>query len=134
MADNDVIKLNAILKDMNDKISALVELGQDGFKAPVVITPDELTEMVGKPIGPYRPQSNDLLWFYALKITVQARQMLEQSSRIFQQMDDDKFATRAQTIVDTIDEQFNPVETTLQVYGKLLHRNNHGEKRLLTNQ
>ncbi len=118
---NDVIKFSAIVQDISDNISELAELGQDGFKAPLVITPDELAEMAGLPIGgPSRPQSNDLLWFYAFQITVYARQMLEQSARIFEQMDDDEFAARVQSVVEAIDERFHPGETALGVYKKLL--------------
>jgi hypothetical protein len=120
---NDVIKFSAIVQDISDNISELAELGQDSFKAPLVITPDELAEMARLPIGPSRLQSNDLLWFYAFQITVYARQMLEQSARIFKQMDDDEFAARVQSVVDAIDERFHPGETALCVYKKLLLSN-----------
>jgi hypothetical protein len=120
---NDIIKLNAIVNDLDDKISELAEMGQGGFKVPFVITPDELAEMIGASVGPWRPQSNDLLWFYALKIAVYAREILEQSGRIFQQMDDSESAERVQSIVETIDEQFHPCETALEVYRRLLNSN-----------
>ena len=58
-----------------------------GLQVPLVTTPDELTEMVGLPIGPFRPLSHNLIWFYALKTTVYAQQMLEEATRIFQQCD-----------------------------------------------
>ena len=67
-------------------------------------------------------KSNDLLWFIALKTTVYARELLGQSARIFRQIDDDKSAERIQTIIETIDEQFHPCETAMQVYGRLLRR------------
>ena len=119
---NDVLKLNAIIGDIGDKISALAEVGQDGFTAPLVIAPDELTEMVGLPMGPYRPLSNNLLWFYALKTTVYAQQMLEESGRIFEQMEDEKSAQKVENIIAAFDEQFHPCETAFQAYGRLLHR------------
>ena len=117
---NDVVKLNAIVNDINIKISELAELGQGGFKVPFVITPDEIVDMAGIPVAPRRQQSNNLLWFSALKTTVCAREMLEQSYRIFQQMDDNESANRVQSVIDTIDEQFHPCETAIRVYRKLL--------------
>jgi|GEM_PF-2151145 len=122
--NNDVIKLNEIVNDINHSIQELAALGQDGgFKVPLVITPEELAEMIGLPMGPWRPQSNYLLWFYALKITVYARHLLEESGRIFEQMDDDGYAQRVEQIIDTLDEQFHPRETAMHVYDKLLHPN-----------
>ena len=120
---NDVIKLNAIVNNIANSISDLAELGQDGFNVPLVITSGELAEMVGQPMGPWRPESNDLLWFYAFKITLYAREMLEQSARIFRQMDDSELAERVQSIVDTTDARFHPCEAALRVYSKLLHLN-----------
>ncbi len=119
---NDVLKLNAIIDDIGHKVAELVELGRDGFNVPLVTTPDELAEMVGLPMGDWRPLSNNLLWFYALKTTVYARQMLEEAARIFEQMDDEKSTQKAQNIIATFDEQFHPCETAFQVYSRLLHR------------
>lgn len=122
--NNDVIKLNAIVNDINHSIQELTTLGQNGgFKVALVITPEEMAEMIGQPIGPWRPQSNDLLWFYALKITVYARHMLEQSARIFEQMDDADFARQVECVIETLDEQFHPCQTAMRVYSKLLHLN-----------
>ncbi|MFQ5613838.1 MAG: hypothetical protein ACE5H9_17090 [Anaerolineae bacterium] len=116
---NDVIRLNAIVNDINKCLSDLAELGRGGFQAPLVITPDELAEMMGQPVGQWRVQSNDLLWFYGLKIVAYTRLMLEQSARIFRQVDDREFARRAAQIIDSVDAQFHPCETALKVYGKL---------------
>lgn len=122
---NDVIKFNTIVNEIGGHIAELTEFGQGGFNAPLIMTPDEMAEMVGYSMGPWRPNSNDLLWFYAFKTTVYARHMLEQSARIFRQMDDDELAQRVQNIVATIDSRFHPCETALQVYSKLLHLNTH---------
>ena len=124
---NDVIKFNAIIADIGDRISELAELGQDGFVAPTMMAPDELIEMTGLPTGPYRPLSNNLLWFYALKTTIFAQQMLEQAARIFEQMEDETSALKVETIIAAFDEQFHPGETAFQVYGRLLsHPSNNG--------
>lgn len=120
---NDVMKLNSIVNAIGCQISELAELGRAGFNAPLLITPAELAEMSGHPIGSWRPQSNDLLWFYALKIAVMAGHMLEQSARIFQQMDDDELAGRVQELVDMVEARLNPAETALQVYRRLLASN-----------
>lgn len=122
---NDVIKFNTIVNEIGYNIAELSELGQGGFSTPLIMTPDEMAEMVGCSMGPWRPYSNDLLWFYAFKTTVYARQMLEQATRIFRQMDDDELAQRVQNIVDTIDARFHPCETALRVYSKLLRLNSH---------
>lgn len=117
---NDVVKLNAIVDEINIKVSEMAELGRDGFKVPFVMTPDELVDMAGIPVAPRHQQSNDLLWFSAIKATICVRELLGQSARIFRQMDDDKSAERIQTIIETIDEQFRPCETAMQIYGRLL--------------
>lgn len=122
---NDIIKLNAIVSDLGYNLAELAELGQDGFKVPLVITSDELAELIGASLGQWQPRSEDLLWFYALKIAVYARQLLEQSARIFEQMDDSDLAQQVQNVVKAIDEQFYPNEAALQVYRKLLHLNTH---------
>ena len=124
---DDVIKLNAIIGDIGDRISELAELGQDGFVAPMVMDSDELIEMTGLPTGPYYPSSNNLLWLHALKITVYAQQMLEQAARIFDQMDDETSTLKVENIIAAFDEQFHPGETAFQVYGRLLsHPSNNG--------
>lgn len=120
--NNDVVKFNAIVRDIEYKLTELAELGREGFKVPFVTTPDELAEMVGASMGPWRPLSNDLIWFYALKTTICARQMLAEAGRIFEQLDDEQAAQKIQAILQTVDEQFHPCETTFQVYGKLLGR------------
>jgi len=119
---NDVVKLNAIIGDIADKISELAELGLDGFSTPLAMDPDELAEMVELPIRPPRPLSNNLLWFYALKTTIYAQQMLEQAARIFEQMEDEESALKVENIIATFDEQFHPAETAFQVYRRLLQR------------
>jgi hypothetical protein len=124
---NDLFQLNRILDDIDKQIAELAGLGQDGFKVPLVTIPDELTEIVGLSMGSWRPLSNDLLWFYALKIAICAGEMLEQSGRIFQQIGEDESAQRAQNVVKALDEQFHPCETALQIFDRLLHssmRNN----------
>jgi hypothetical protein len=118
---NDVLKLNAIVDDLGHKMAELAELGRDGFKAPLVTVPAEFTEMTGLPVGPWQPLSNDLIWFYALKITIYARQMLEEAGRIFQQMEDETSVQKVQNILAAIDGQLQPSETAFQVYGRLLH-------------
>lgn len=124
---NDVIKLNAIVGDIGDRISELAELGQDGFVVPTVMDPDELIEMTGLPMGSYHPSSNNLLWLHALKITVYAQQMLEQAARIFDQMEDETSTLKVENIIAAFDEQFHPGETAFQVYGRLLsHPSNNG--------
>lgn len=120
---NDIVKLNAIIDGINEQIADLAELGQGDFKVPLVTIPDELAEIVGLSMGPWRPLSNDLLWFYALKIAVYAREMLEQSIRIFQQLGEDESAQQTENVVNAFDEQFDPCETALQIYDKLLHSN-----------
>lgn len=119
---NDLVKFNNLMDDIEYKIAELCELGREGFRVPFVTTPDELAEMVGASMGPWRPLSNDLIWFYTIKTTIYARQMLAEAGRIFEQMDDEESAQKIEAILQTIDEQFHPRETTLQVYGKLLGR------------
>jgi hypothetical protein len=124
---NDVIKLNAIIAAIGDRISELVELGQGGFIDPTVMDSDELTEIIGLSIGPYHPTSNNLLWLHALKTTIFAQQMLEQAARIFEQMDDETSALKVENIIAAFDEQFHPGETAFQVYDRLLsHPSNNG--------
>lgn len=118
--NNDVVKFNAIVNDIEHKLTELAELGQGGFCVPLVTTPDELAEMIGASMGPWRPLSNDLIWFYAIKTIIYGRQMLAEASRIFEQLDDEASAQKIQAILQTVDEQFHPCETALQVYGKLL--------------
>lgn len=125
MSSNDLVKFNAIIGELESKIVELAELGRDGFKVPLVTTPDELAEMVGASMGPWRPLSNNLIWFYALKTTLYARQMLAEAGRIFEQMDDEASAQKMAAILQTVDEQFRPCETSLQVYGRLLGRPAH---------
>lgn len=120
--DNDVIKLNAIIKDIGDNISELSQVGQDSFKVPLVTTPHELTEMVGLPVGPWRPLSHNLIWFYALKTTVYAQQMLEEAARIFAQVEDEESACKVESLIEAFDEQFHPCQTAFQVYSRLLDR------------
>ena len=124
---NDVIKLNTIIGDIGDKISELAELGQDGFIVPMMFDPDALTEMIDLPMGTYRPPGNNLLWFYALKTTIYAHQMLEQAARIFEQIEDEKSTQKAEKIMAAFEKQFHPGETAFQVYGRLLnHPPNNG--------
>ena len=120
--DNDVLKLNAIIKDIGDNISDLSQIGQDSFKVPLVTTPEELTEMVGLPVGPWRPLSHNLIWFLTLRTTVYARQMLEEASRIFDQIEDEESARKVQSLGAAFDEQFHPRQTAFQVYSRLLDR------------
>ena len=121
---NDVVKLNAIVSTISHNLAELAILGQEGdCNIPLTITPTDFVEMVGQPTGPigsWQPQSKDLLWFQALKLTVQARQMLEQSARRLQQMDDGELAREVESALDALDEHFHPAETALRVYGKLL--------------
>lgn len=126
---NDIIKLHSIVSDLGSKLAELSEIGRDGFNMPLVTTPDELSEMVGSPMGPWTPLSDDLLWFFALKTAIYAREILVQSNRIFSQIGDDESTQKIQTILDTTDDQFHPAETALQVYVKLLNSNvnNNGQ-------
>lgn len=71
-------------------------------------------------MGTWRPLSNGLVWFYALKITDFAHHLLEETGRILEQMEDEASAQKVRTILDTIDDQFHPCDTTLQIYDKLL--------------
>lgn len=119
---SDLVEFNNLVRDMERIAAELAELGQEGFKVPFVITPDEVAEMVGAPMGPWRPLSNNLIWFYALKTTICAYQMLEQAGRIFEQMDDEESAQKVETIVQTVEAQFHPCETAVQAYSKLLSR------------
>lgn len=119
---NDLVKFNNLVRDMERTAAELAELGREGFKVPFVTTPDELAEMVGASMGPWRPLSNDLIWFYAIKTIIYSRQMLAEAGRIFEQMDDEASVRKMESILQTVDEQFHPCETTLQVYGKLLGR------------
>lgn len=119
---NEVIKLHAIVKDIGDNIAELSQIGQDSFKVPLVITPDELTEMIGLPVGPFRPLSHNLIWFYALKTTVYAQQMLEEAGRIFDQIEDEESAHKVESLIEAFDEQFHPCQTAFQVYSRLLDR------------
>lgn len=119
---NDLVKFNNLVRDMERIGAELADLGREGFKVPFVTTPAELAEMVGASLGPWRPLSNDLIWFNAIKTLIYGRQMLEEAGRIFEQMDDEASARKIEAILQTVDEQFHPGETTLQVYGKLLGR------------
>jgi hypothetical protein len=108
---NDVIKLNAIVKDIGDNISDLSQIGRDSFNVSLVTTPDELVQMIGLPVGPWRPLSHNLIWFYALKTTVYARQMLEEARRIFEQIEDEDSAYKVQSlIVNPLMRNFIPVK------------------------
>lgn len=120
--NNDVVKFNAIVNDIEHKLTELAELGQGGFCVPLVTTPDELAEMVGASMGPWRPLSNDLVWFYALRTTICARQMLAEAGRIFEQLDDEQATQKIEAVLQTMDEEFHPGETALQVHGKLFGR------------
>ncbi len=119
---SDLVKFNNLVRNMEYTAVELADLGREGFKVPFVTTPDELAEMVGASMGPWRPLSNDLIWFYAIKTIIYGRQMVAEAGRIFEQMDDEASAQKIQAILQTIDKQFHPCETTLQVYGKLLGR------------
>lgn len=120
---NDIVTFNAIVNDIGNKIVKLAELGQDGFHIPAVTTLDELGKIVGLPTRSRRSLlSSNLVWFQALKTTVYARQMLEQSSRIFKQIEDEEAAQKAQNIINTFDEQFHPGETAFQVYSRILQQ------------
>jgi hypothetical protein len=119
---NDVIKFNTIVEDIGRSISELAQIGQDSFKVPLVTTPDELAEMVGLPMGSFRPLSHNLIWFFALKTTVYAQQMLEEAARIFDQLEDEESARKVQGLIEAFDEQFHPCETAFQVYSRLLDR------------
>lgn len=119
---NDVVKFNAIVSEIEYKITELAELGQGGFSVPLATAPDELAEMVGVSMGQWQPLSNKLIWYYALKTTIFARQMLAEAGRIFDQMEDEASVQKIEAILQIVDEQFHPCETALQVYGELLGR------------
>jgi hypothetical protein len=119
---SEVVELNAIVEDIGSNLSELTQIGQDGFKVPLVTSPDELAEIVGLPTGPWHPFSQNLIWFCALKTVVYARQMLEEAERIFQQVEDETSARKAQTLVEAFDAEFRPAETAFQVYSQLLGR------------
>lgn len=61
-----------------------------------------------------------LNWFLAVKTTVYARQMLEEASRIFEQIEDEESAHKVQNLVEAFDEQFHPHQIAFQVYSRLL--------------
>jgi len=117
---NDIIEFTDIVNSITDNIAELAKIGQDGFNVPLVTTSDELAKMTGLPVKPKRSLSNDLLWFYALKITICAHEMLEHSARIFQQIDDIDLAERVEGVINTLEEEFHPCETALQAYSHLL--------------
>ena len=122
---NDLVKFNKLVCDMERTAMELTELGRGGFKVPFITTPDELAKMVGAWMGPWRPLSNDLIWFNAIQTIIHGRQMLAEAGRIFDQIDDEASARKIEAILQTVDEQFHPSETALQVYGKLLGRPSH---------
>ena len=119
---NDVIKLNTIVEDFGHGISELSQIGQDSFKVPLVTTPGELAEMAGLSLGFFRPLSHNLIWFYALKTTVYARQMLEEAGRIFEQVEDAESAHKVQSLTEALDTEFQPSKIAIQVYSRLLDR------------
>jgi len=120
---HDVIKLNNIIGEIQQSVEELSRVGKDGgFRVPLVTTPDDFVAMIGEPIGPWRPRSDDLIWFSAYKIVFQARQLLEQAARIAQQMEDEDLSRRALSAMEALDEQFHPAETAFRVYGRLLGR------------
>lgn len=118
---NDVLELNALMDDLGHKLAQLAEFGRDGYTAPPVTVPAEFKDMAELPGGPWQPSSNDLLWFYALKITVYARQMLEEAGHIFEQVADEQSVQKVESILAALDSQFEPSATAFQVYGRLLH-------------
>lgn len=117
---NDLAKLNEIVTTVSNSLTELATVGRDGFEVPEIVVPEEVTGLVGQSIGEWTPAGKNLLWFLAFKLTVHARELLEQSSRILRQLDDDDLARRVQRIVETTDEQFHPADTALRVYSKLL--------------
>ncbi|RME41213.1 MAG: hypothetical protein D6796_16135 [Caldilineae bacterium] len=120
---HDVIELHHILSQIEQSIAALRRLGEGGgFRVPLVTTPDDFVAMIGEPIGNWRPRSDDLLWFSACKIIVQARQLLEQAARIARQMEDEDLSRRAHTAAEALDAHFPPAEMAFCVYGRLLGR------------
>ena len=129
--NNDAITLNAIIDDLGRNVTALTELGQDGFNSPLVTLPHELKGMTGMPMGPRRVLSDDLIWYGALRVTIYARQLLEQSEHILLQIEDEDAAQKVGNILAVVDEQFHPGDTALQVYGRLSRRvpryNTNGE-------
>ena len=126
---NDLINLSTTVSNIVDNVTELAELGQDGFNVPLVTTSDELADMAELPLKPRRSLSNDLIWFYALKITSCAREMLLESARIFQQVDDEEIAGQVEQVLDVLDEQINPGETAFKTYQKLLQRPNFYDNR-----
>jgi hypothetical protein len=91
------------------------------------MSPDELAEIVGLPMGHWRPSSQNLIWFCALKTVVYARQMLAEAERIFQQVEDETSAHKVQSLIEAFDTQFRPSETAFQVYSQLLgHASSNG--------
>jgi hypothetical protein len=120
--NNDAITLNAIIDDLGRNVTALTELGQDGFNSPLVTLPHELKGMTGMPMGPRRVLSDDLIWYGALRVTIYARQLLEQSEHILLQIEDEDAAQKVGNILAVVDEQFHPGDTALQVYGRLSRR------------
>ena len=124
---NEVEEISTIIEEIGGNISELAQIGRDGFKVPSVISPDELAEIVGLPMGHWRPSSQNLIWFCALKTVVYARQMLAEAERIFQQVEDETSAHKAQSLIKAFDTQFRPSETAFQVYSQLLgHASSNG--------
>jgi hypothetical protein len=103
--NNDAITLNAIIDDLGRNVTALTELGQDGFNSPSVTLPHELKGMTGMPMGPRRVLSDDLIWYGALRVTIYARQLLEESERILQQIEDEDAAQKVGNILAVVDEE-----------------------------
>lgn len=124
---NDLVKFNELVCDMERIAMELAELGRGGFKVPFVTTSDELADMVGAWMGPWRPLSNDLIWFNAIQTIIHGRQMLAEAGRIFEQLDDEQAAQKIEAVLQTMDNEFHPGETALQVYGKLLGRPAHND-------
>lgn len=117
---NDANKLNATINEIADSISAIAHLGQDGFSVPLVTTPDELAQMTDLPVKPKHLLSDDLLWYISLRLIICAQGMLEQSARIFDQLDDEQWVKKTEFIIDSINQHFNPCETAIEVYRRML--------------
>jgi predicted nucleic acid-binding protein len=54
--------------------------------------------------------------------TALARQILEECNRVFRQVGDHS-TQKVQVVIKTVDEQFHPGETAMQVYVRLLNSN-----------
>ncbi len=125
---NDVLDLSTIVEKLGHNIAELAQIGRDGFILPSVITSNEMTALVGLPLGSWQPAGKDLVWFQACKTAVYARHMIEETGRIFGQMEDAEMAEKMDSLLELFDDQLHPGQTAFQVYDRLLSRHSNSTK------